>query len=176
MPLARFPPHRRGVNITWRQDKFNRDVNRAVQNCKVEARKFVRRTMLNLMRLTVSYTPYKTGQARAGWFAIFDELGAPSMKKRFPVGTGEGVAEGESKSRAYSRLGKGEKKPFAKVVNMVEYIRLLEYGSSRQSPKGMLRVAMMQVRLNWQKGFDLRKLASGTSLRGAIVTLRRPGA
>lgn len=84
-------------------------------------------------------TPVEYGQARGGWFTGkgFPEMGGPGRLD--PTGV---IVAREIQSVCMSAK-------FTDIlffVNNVDYIEVLEYGSSKQAPEGMVRLNVARVR------------------------------
>jgi hypothetical protein len=103
----------------------------------------------NPTRFITGRHPVDTGRARAGWHASMKGL-QPTMADRFNWSKGV-----KTKNAAAIEKGKGEGKfvdgskkrnPYVELINNVPYIINLEYGSSRQAPAGMIRIAMRSWR------------------------------
>lgn len=87
-------------------------------------------------------TPVDTGRARAGWARALEELGGVFRL----LGTDEANAIAEG--RAKGRTGTTQKRHAAArwIVNGVDYIIWLEYGTSDQAPAGMIRINLERLR------------------------------
>lgn len=96
-------------------------------------------TLFKLNSLVVNRTPVDTGRARGGWVA---SVGSPSQSK------GRASKSGSSAiNRANAQAEKAVKeKDIYYLVNNVQYIAILEYGSSAQAPSGMVRISMQEIK------------------------------
>ena len=91
---------------------------------------FLKELSFLFLQLVIPRTPMDTGRARAGWYPALNKLG----------GSGVGQGEGDIKTQF-----KGTNK-YIEIFNRVEYIVLLEYGRSKQAPKGMARVSLQEIK------------------------------
>jgi len=89
--------------------------------------------------------PILTGRARAAWYPSVKGIGAnfdfssnidPKIND-----VARGKKEGDFKNHLKSPWDK-----YVDLINAVSYIIFLEYGSSQQSPAGMVRVSMRKMR------------------------------
>lgn len=95
-------------------------------------------TLFKLNSLVVDRTPVDTGRARGGWIA---SVGSPSRSKGRASKKGQGVIR-----NANTQAEKAVKnKDIYYLTNNVQYIAVLEYGSSAQAPNGMIRVSMQEI-------------------------------
>lgn len=86
-------------------------------------------------------TPVDTGRARAGWARAIEELGGvfgPAGSDRSAISDG--------RRRGKTGTEKGRASAVRWIVNGVDYIVFLEYGSSDQAPGGFIRVSLEQLR------------------------------
>lgn len=97
----------------------------------------VRATCLSMFRSVVFLTPVDTGRARGNWAV---GIGAPAKRD----------AKDKAGLAAIGEAGTALSGPVAgKVIyitNGLPYIRRLEYGWSKQNPKGMVRVTVAAAR------------------------------
>ena len=83
----------------------------------------------------IKMTPVDTGRARGAWFAT---IGTPSND------VSETRTEGVAMSDAISTAKVASGKVFY-LSNNLSYIRPLEYGYSKQSPQGMVRLTIEKI-------------------------------
>lgn len=89
------------------------------------------------LRRVIPRTPFRTGRARGGWHAYLLNQGLP-----VPIdgpGTGRGQIEGTF------RTGRDRQGPFVEATNRVSYIRALEFGHSKQAPRGFARITEVEM-------------------------------
>lgn len=100
---------------------------------------FIRKISLEALRRVVLKTPVDTGRARANWQLT---TGSPA----------EGVIDAKDKQGAKT-LRKGANEvakikgtPVVYITNNVDYIEVLEQGSSSQAPQGMVAVTISELK------------------------------
>ena len=96
--------------------------------------------------------PVSTGRARSGWYTAMSGL-QPGMAGRYnwssrikvnePGAIEKGKKEGKFKD---STKGFGNK--YVELINGVDYMIFLEYGSSMQAPSGVVRIAIQKNKGN----------------------------
>lgn len=163
------------VTIEMETKKFNAHIKKIVAKSSLSTDKVIRKTAFDLLghilgklpgektfglttralakskdKTITGRHPVKTGRARAAWFAsiqglggTFDFLAKPTgaTGEPIPVQVEKGKKEGAFKDNLKATGGK-----YVDLINAVHYIMDLEYGSSLQSPAGMVRVSMMKLR------------------------------
>lgn len=118
----------------------------------------IRKVAIDFLSRVIPRTPVDTGRARAGWQSyLLDHGHASPVTGRDPQAIVEGTAEGTWSEKFTQR------EAFVEIVNAVEYIVFLEYGSSDQAPAGMMRITFKE----FEAGDRLTK-ALREELRGAI--------
>lgn len=124
--------------------------------------RIVRKSALALFSHILQYTPVDTGRARGNWMIELDQAGsggapfAGGQKSRFRV-KGEMVTDkviqGQNAAAATQTAVNNAENELAKfksdtrtitIYNNLDYIVPLEYGSSEQAPKGMVRLACQE--------------------------------
>ena len=101
--------------------------------------KFVRKIVLDGMTRLIRESPVDTGRFKANWSTSIGVMG---------TGTTEGTVSNVAKqSRAISQYKLGQT---AFLHNNLQYALPLEYGSSKQAPKGWIRntALLMQRKLD----------------------------
>lgn len=123
-------------------ETFEADLNQFARALDISTAKMVRRIALELFIRTVEKTPVDTGTARASWQLSINNL--PAKKPELPKEMTKESATRWAKRQVskLSRLTGGE---VVYISNSVPYIIPLEYGSSKQSPEGMLRISLAEV-------------------------------
>ncbi len=84
-------------------------------------------------------TPVDTGLARSSWHIQLNNRALPPMRSA-PVRGHSGAVRGEVPGTAtVASFGLGD---VLYILNNVAYIRSLEYGHSKQAPRGMVRLTL----------------------------------
>lgn len=114
----------------------------------------LKKIAFDFLERVIKKTPVDTGRARAGWTSYLIEKGgrdvAVSATSAPPPGGGDAnpnrdaIAEGRAESSF--REGRALGGPFIVLVNAVNYIVFLEFGSSGQAPAGMIRLTFREMR------------------------------
>jgi hypothetical protein len=119
--------------------RFNADIARISKTIPGKVTALQKKLVLEALKRIVEKTPVDTGRARGNWQVT---IGAPAegiLSNKTPVGT----ATVERGRRALDGL------PDFQIVwisNNLEYIQFLEEGSSRQAPRGMVRLTVLELR------------------------------
>lgn len=102
-----------------------------------EVQKFQRIIALDLLRRIVFRTPVDTGRARGNWQTTVGNAGSQAVDTVDP--SGNAVLSAGAAAIASAR-------PFSVITiyNNVKYIRKLEDGGSKQSPRGMVKVSVAE--------------------------------
>lgn len=117
---------------------FVSDVNKWAENAGLDVDKTLRATVLELGKEIIQTTPVDEGTARNNWFT---GINRNPRGRRNPSKNGSGsISNLESE---YVKFGMGKR---FRLVNRIPYILKLEYGSSKQAPSGMLRLAVQKAR------------------------------
>lgn len=99
----------------------------------------IRKSTIQLFGQVIKMTPVDTGRAKGNWQCT---IGSPTSSE---IERDDGSrSQSLSSSKAYADVVKTVP-PAGNVVwlaNNVPYIRKLEYGSSKQAPDGMVRIAI----------------------------------
>jgi len=121
---------------------FKLDINRFVEKAGKKADKAVREICLNLYSDITYGTPVDTGRARANWFT---SIGSPSNQTIEFEGGGT-AAQDLAIARAMPDIANASGNVFW-ISNNLPYIYRLEYeGWSKQAPRGMVRIAIDNMR------------------------------
>ena len=110
---------------------------------------FVRKIVLDGLRQLIRQSPVDTGRFKANWSASVGSMGGYTTedKSSTPHGklTGSNRFSGQSQSLLKYKLNST-----AFLYNNLQYATPLEYGHSKQAPKGWVRntAIMMQKKLN----------------------------
>lgn len=102
-----------------------------------------RNAFFGIVESIIYTTPVDTGRARSGWMSDVDQFDTtvPIVQNI----TGEAAAQIAIDS-AHRAIGKHKLGQDLTLSNSVEYIRLLDAGSSLQAPSGMIQDALSQYR------------------------------
>jgi hypothetical protein len=117
---------------------FKLDIGKFIDKTNGRADIVVREICLNLLKDIVYNTPVDTGRARANWFT---SIGSPTNETVEFTGSGSS-AQSLSVGRSMSDLKRATGNVFY-ISNNLPYIYRLEYeGWSKQAPRGMVRIAI----------------------------------
>jgi len=124
------------ARVVFEKRKIADTVNR-------NASKFVRKVVLDGMRQLIRQSPVDTGRFKANWGTSVGTMDTGTTDK-----TSANFAE---QTRGISQYKLGQT---AFLHNNLQYAIPLEYGSSKQAPRGWVRntAKMMQKKLNQIKG------------------------
>lgn len=116
--------------------QFNLDVGRFAGRTEKDLVTLHRLVSLDLLRRLVFKTPVDTGRARGNWQTA---IGSPEEGDIDRLDGGAAVADG---LRALAALG-----PFETVwiSNNLDYIEVLEQGSSQQAPQGFFAISVTEL-------------------------------
>ena len=120
-------------------------------------RELVRQLTAFALQGVVQANPVETGRSRAAWVAAGEQLGC--MPQGAWQGTdaaamGEGAARGRGPAQETADVSEME------LANGVSYVPILEYGSSKMSPRAMVRQTLQQT------GQQSVSIAEAVLLRG----------
>jgi hypothetical protein len=127
--------------------RFDRWVDAYVDAYNGTRGKALRNVALNFVAKVVPATPVDTGRARGGWLP-FAEKEKPELRAMARRGAGPKFSEAEVDSgisESEYREDMTGLDNFIEITNGVPYIAFLEYGSSKQMGRGMVRKAMRQL-------------------------------
>lgn len=161
------------MTINWETRKFRAFTHEMVKEMEDEqAEKALKKTAIDLLKRVIRKTPVDTGRARGGWLAFLEEenvavnvsqdAGGNFSQEEVQRGIEEGDFEVDFRG-ASKRI---------QIMNGVEYIIPLEFGHSEQSPAGMLRIAMREMRTKGELTDEMRQ-AMTSALVQANLTARR---
>lgn len=132
-------------------ERFNREVKAYAAKIPGKVTVLQKKLVLEALRRIVQKTPVDTGRARGNWQVT---IGGPAsgVLERLDKDGSETIQKGLA---AVASL------PDFQVVwisNNLEYIEFLESGSSKQAPKGMVRLTILQLREMVRSGIKELKL------------------
>ena len=149
MPQATLPPQLRGKAIRVETKKLVKALHKVRKKFNVETGKLLRMTTFDLLGRVIKKTPVQFGRARGGWLPY-------AVAKGMAVSAaGEKAAQGMNEGSFTEKLTGTFK--YIDIVNSVPYIIMLEFGTSKQAPEGMVRVSMREITSGLQRA--LKKLA-----------------
>jgi hypothetical protein len=129
------------LSVQMETKEFNKFVNKFVRECGVETETAIRRIALDLLSRIEKKNPVLTGRSRAGWFTSMTGLGGPWTEEGNDP---EMIAKGKTEGKFVNKL-KNKRVKYVVLINSVYYATILEYGSSSQSPAGMVRVSIREM-------------------------------
>ena len=106
---------------------------------KEGGRTFLRNMAFRFLEGVIPKTPVDSGRARGGWASYLIANGQPITGGPDMAAFAEGVSQGR-----FLEDFTGSEQSIA-IINGVRYIVLLEFGSSRQAPSGMVRVTFREI-------------------------------
>lgn len=119
---------------------FSLDLSRLVAKANGQTELVVRKVMLEAFRGVVMKTPVLTGRARANWTVGH---GSPSTATSESTDRSGGSTIGKIASEVQTaKIGDSMS---IYLTNALVYVPRLEYGYSKQSPAGMVRVTLAEI-------------------------------
>ena len=125
---------------------------------KTGSERLVKRATKACAKTLVDGTPVDTGVARAGWEAGLDGVVSDSARiPRYPKGSkagGAGRGETLVRTETLAKIAQNvapfdsRKNRFVTIQNQVDYIGLLNNGSSRQGPSNFVELAVQAATLS----------------------------
>ena len=140
--MAKLKPNQ-PFSLEFDTRRFSNFVNNATKNMTNGKADVVETIAANLISAIIDNTPVDTGRARAGWTAYADAKHVPYTITG-PNVTGEAISEGKSASSF--QVKEISDSIAIRITNSVSYIMPLEFGHSKESPAGMVRLAMRTLR------------------------------
>jgi hypothetical protein len=102
----------------------------------------VREAMIQTLQEIILGNPVDTARSRAAWVTSLEALGgSPPSGWEGPHPTA--IAEGRGQGKLSLQETRGESR--ATADNSVDYVPLLEYGTSRMAPYAMVRRSLVRV-------------------------------
>jgi len=134
--------------------KFNDHMKKYIKKANVGFGLGLKKFAFDLVRRIVLKNPVDTGRSRGAWYVGLEKLGGNIGEIPFHGPGGKGsdtystkeMARGKRVGGFKDRTGIMHSQKWVEIINGVDYIIFLEYGSSRQSPYGMVRVSMRELR------------------------------
>ena len=109
---------------------FNSDLRKFAKATGVETELVVRKIAFEVLKGVVQKTPVDTGRAKANW-----NLGYGSANRKITNNT----------TFRLIQPPKGSGKRVIYITNHLPYINALEHGSSKQAPRGMVGLTMLDI-------------------------------
>ena len=120
-------------------DLFNKHIKQFLKKSNISVEKGIKKFAFDLLNRIIKKNPVDTGRSRAAWYVAIEKLGGA-----ISVSTKE-EREGYSKGKFIDHT-KNFLDKYIEIVNGVDYVIYLEYGSSKQAPYGMVRLSMRELR------------------------------
>jgi len=120
-----------------RQDRFALDIARFVAKAGTNADVVIRKVAVEMLDRIVDRTPVDTGRARANWQTTIGNAAFSPVDKTDKTG-------GSAKSAGAAVIASMNLGATVWLSNALPYTTRLEYGSSQQSPAGMVRVTVAE--------------------------------
>jgi len=105
-----------------------------------KAELFLKKVAMELFKSVILKTPVDTGRARANWTCTISE---PSTERVYSKTDKQGS---QTVALAIKKADKAQLGSNIYLSNNLPYIGVLEYGSSDQAPKGMVRISMQEIK------------------------------
>lgn len=118
--------------------QFSLDLSKFAKKCPERYDLVVKKVLFDMFARIVLRTPVDTGRARGNW-QIDPRLLSGETNRLDKTGT-MAVAEGSSKINSLTTKAK----VVGFIFNNCSYILPLEYGSSDQAPRGMVRITLAE--------------------------------
>ena len=121
---------------------FKRDFAKVLQSVGDKADLVVRKTALELQSSMIQKSPVDTGRFKCNWQAGIGSINTTTGDTRDALGRSATVLQGW-KSGQYIYL-----------TNSMPYARRLEFGWSKQSPSGMVRLSVQNLEAYMKKAAE----------------------
>ena len=126
---------------------FNEALSRFAKHLDLAPKQVVEHITLELWNKITEKTPVDTGRARAGWMISTGHpaTGVPAEKGK-PTGKNKNSASPPPEPRVSYPEPKITGEEVVYITNNLPYIGVLEEGSSKQAPAGMVRTSIAEVK------------------------------
>lgn len=118
---------------------FALDVSAFVAKSKLAPSVVVRKLATDILTSVVERTPVDTGRARANWNVSLNRVDTSVSVTTIDASGQKTIYVGNA------AISKWQPDDSIVIANSLPYIRRLEYGWSKQSPAGMVRVTLVQA-------------------------------
>lgn len=113
--------------------RFELDVREFAKQTEINLETVIKRVSFDVYNKAKKNTPVDTGRARGSWNISEEYADLSSLPQgQYPSGTSNAVGNISGKEEVH-------------VSNNVEYIDVLDQGSSRQAPQGIVDITVAQV-------------------------------
>ena len=134
---------------------FSVDMRKFAEKAGQNAETVIKKICLDMMSDIILKTPVDTGRARANWQASLDAPASGTVNFEADKGSGAMAPNESNASRRAIAAGMSATENAAGRVfwlsNNLPYIERLEYGHSKQAPRGMVRTTINEVKRNLRK-------------------------
>jgi|GEM_PF-6170638 len=141
------------MNVELHTEAFNKDLQRVLKKAEVKKEPTLRNVMFFLLGEVIKLTPIKTGFARGSWMPYLREVGGAVPGAGKVTANYSRAAEKEGEDEGSWDESKSGRAFTIKVASHVPYILRLEFGWSKQAPRGMLRPGMKITRRKLRQEF-----------------------
>lgn len=115
--------------------KFTVDLTALIKRAKGRVDLVVQKVTIDLFKSVIMKTPVDTGMARANWTASAGSFGTITVDALDKTGR-------SSVNAMQAVVSSTKSGGIVYMVNNLPYIKRLEYGYSKQSPQGMVRLSI----------------------------------
>jgi hypothetical protein len=115
---------------------FAGDIHKFTIKTNLAADKVLRGTVLGLFGNIIQRTPVDTGRLRSNWQVSIGSYPAETVTQTPAIAVTKGNAE----------IGKAQMKDSIYIVNNLPYAHVIELGSSKQAPQGMISVTVAEFK------------------------------
>lgn len=156
------------LSLTVETENFRRWTEIAIKDLEDnQARKWLETVAFEFLSRVIQKNPVDTGRARGGWASYLIAKGQPVHGGPNLEAWAQGVREGHFRESFESR------EQFIIITNSVPYIVLLEFGSSRQAPGGMMRITFRELRAEVLNAAMAERLAAMVAQANRTAKVRR---
>lgn len=108
----------------------------------------VKKVALQVLTGVVNKTPVDTGRARSNWMTAVNEVPENTIEVKDRISREQ--ASAESLNRGVPVIESMPAFSTVSVANNLPYIGVLEYGSSKQAPDGMVRTTLAEIESSFE--------------------------
>lgn len=122
---------------------FERDLDKFAESIGVKTETVIKKIALQIFNGVVLKTPVDTGRARASWvIGIERPVSSPKFSENQEFGPQEAMNYAFQELAELNEIGPDST---VFISNSLPYIEVLEDGSSKQAPEGMVAVTLAEV-------------------------------